>query len=701
MPTSGITISNIVTVRDSSGVLQNKVLITDTTVWGVTGIDYINIKATSPTGVTFFAHGSGVGIAKNGNISISMPVDVDSEITKGVYTYILTVKKTGDVTLYSDTYTYDYQYSSPTVSITELVDGYTSIFSSTDSTNYATAVVTRTHSVTPPVGSGMATQSGASATYSYAPNIWSGDYVLSIVSLLSATFTNYSISDRVTGSKTVTVKFITEDIEFTAYNAYVELYETRLTSNPTLAHTMEPYLLLLASLTTRYMKYAKDGDNLDAYEALVSMDAILNPSASDVVAEILPFVNGSIVGDGTVKMDASDSLGYLANKLDGVTIAPNGSKKAAVLNSPKLGGALANLFARLLSPVFTGTPTAPTPATSDNSQKLATTAFVKSNLTGIDAATLQGNAPAAFATAAQGIKADNALPAASYTKEDILTKLQAILAPLNLSVTQLNGKVSTDFALAVHNQAETTISFTDNTTGNASASSHGYQAKLPNDPNKFQDGTGVWRIPSTFTGADGRSVALRVNGVNLEWQWTTGPDLTWKNLGKVIYADGASAYVYIAHASDNAGTGFTLVDDPALNYISIITTTSPIASPTFANFPVWHYIGPKFGEFGLYTITLPVGPSVANRIAGAVSGVDYPTGWSLSVYGGNPNDLVITHNLSKRTASCTLFTVSGGVETQKVGTAAYTDLVGESLNQTRIAGLSQYPAPLVLHLMFS
>ena len=130
MPTSGITISNIVTVRDSSGVLQNKVLITDTTVWGATGIDYINIKATSPTGVIFFAHGSGVGISKNGNISMSMPVDVDSEIIKGVYTYLLTVKKTGDVTLYSDTYTYDYQYSSPTVSITEAVDGYTSIFSS-------------------------------------------------------------------------------------------------------------------------------------------------------------------------------------------------------------------------------------------------------------------------------------------------------------------------------------------------------------------------------------------------------------------------------------------------------------------------------------------------------------------------------------------------------------------------------------------
>src|SRR5215472_12935439 len=34
-------------------------------------------------------------------------------------------------------------------------------------------------------------------------------------------------------------------------------------------------------------------------------------------------------------------------------------------------------FAPINSPAFTGTPTAPTPATNDNSQKIATTGFVK------------------------------------------------------------------------------------------------------------------------------------------------------------------------------------------------------------------------------------------------------------------------------------------------------------------------------------
>lgn len=46
-------------------------------------------------------------------------------------------------------------------------------------------------------------------------------------------------------------------------------------------------------------------------------------------------------------------------------------------NASQLGGYLASLYAKLASPAFTGTPTAPTAATSDNSTKIATTAFVQ------------------------------------------------------------------------------------------------------------------------------------------------------------------------------------------------------------------------------------------------------------------------------------------------------------------------------------
>lgn len=49
-------------------------------------------------------------------------------------------------------------------------------------------------------------------------------------------------------------------------------------------------------------------------------------------------------------------------------------------------------------------------------------------------------------------------------------------------------------------------------------------------------------------------------------------------------ADGDDAYVYIAYASDDTGTGFTTTFNASLNYIAVKTTTSPIASPAVGDF---------------------------------------------------------------------------------------------------------------------
>lgn len=68
------------------------------------------------------------------------------------------------------------------------------------------------------------------------------------------------------------------------------------------------------------------------------------------VTGILPVANG---GTG-------------ANSLSNITVG----------NANQLGGVVASKYARLASPAFTGTPTAPTPSTSDDSTKIATTAWV-------------------------------------------------------------------------------------------------------------------------------------------------------------------------------------------------------------------------------------------------------------------------------------------------------------------------------------
>jgi len=56
--------------------------------------------------------------------------------------------------------------------------------------------------------------------------------------------------------------------------------------------------------------------------------------------------------------------------------------------------------------------------------------------------------------------------------------------------------------------------------------------------------------------------------------------------------NGAAAYVYIAYASDNVGTGFTTTFNAALNFIAIKTTTLPISSPVVTDFTgLWKQYG--------------------------------------------------------------------------------------------------------------
>ncbi len=58
-------------------------------------------------------------------------------------------------------------------------------------------------------------------------------------------------------------------------------------------------------------------------------------------------------------------------------------------------------------------------------------------------------------------------------------------------------------------------------------------------------------------------------------------------------ADGASAYNYVAFASDTSGTGFSLSPGSGLNYVAFKSTTSPISSPQASDFTgLWkRYVG--------------------------------------------------------------------------------------------------------------
>ena len=134
-------------------------------------------------------------------------------------------------------------------------------------------------------------------------------------------------------------------------------------------------------------------------------------------------------------------------------------KKIAVANAT-------STFAPKVSPALTGTPTAPTAANTTNSTQIATTAFVKNNLTNlVDSApgaldTLNELAAALgddanFSTTVTnliGTKLGTANAAALYvTKTDAVASNNAVLAIVNTKVSKAESVASNNAVLAIVN----------------------------------------------------------------------------------------------------------------------------------------------------------------------------------------------------------------------------------------------------------
>lgn len=84
------------------------------------------------------------------------------------------------------------------------------------------------------------------------------------------------------------------------------------------------------------------------------------------------------------------------------------------------------------------------------------------------------------------------------------------------------------------------------------------------------DFTGLWKNYKGATGAQGIQGEIGLTGA-------AGADGT-------DGADGVNAYVYIAYASDNSGTGFTTTFDANLDYVAIKATTTEIVTPQASDF---------------------------------------------------------------------------------------------------------------------
>ena len=212
---------------------------------------------------------------------------------------------------------------------------------------------------------------------------------------------------------------------------------------------------------------------------------------------------------------------------------------------------------------------------------------------------------------------------------------------------------------------ETDISFTDVTTGNATASKHGYLPKLANTGTRYLRDDGTWQTALEFT--------TDISAVTDEFLSYTGGVLYYNP----AYLDHNSLQNYDAdrHA---------LLDDTTISSTTL-WSSSKINSTFSPNFE----------------IRLNSGATVAQRLVGLVEGTDYPTGWVLSA---DESALVITHGLNSRSKVVKVLskngTTSDCVELQ--GNVAYstkTDVFGTGYDAIRLDAFATITTELYVEII--
>jgi len=75
-------------------------------------------------------------------------------------------------------------------------------------------------------------------------------------------------------------------------------------------------------------------------------------------------------------------------------------------------------------------------------------------------------------------------------------------------------QLSTLYPYVLGNAADSDITFTDITTGNADSDNHGYLPKLPGDSDQYLDGVGVWGTPPFISSVADSDVIFTDNTTN-------------------------------------------------------------------------------------------------------------------------------------------------------------------------------------------
>lgn len=202
---------------------------------------------------------------------------------------------------------------------------------------------------------------------------------------------------------------------------------------------------------------------------------------------------------------------------------------------------------------------------------------------------------------------------------------------------------------------------------------------LNGDSIKFtnpQDGDVISRVSGVWKNTPGSGYSavdsLEFNKLNGRLNWYIGGSVSdYTNVdGRYILLSDSSKYIA------KRDSGLTYLTPNQVN--SLINDVSPLV---------------------IYEIRLPSSTTVSGRISGATSGVDYPSGWVLTV-GTTPTDLIVTHGLNRRVASVTVFAITGTEEQQLFNTASYNGIITTDANTLKIQSLATIQKAIKIYISF-
>ncbi len=201
-----------------------------------------------------------------------------------------------------------------------------------------------------------------------------------------------------------------------------------------------------------------------------------------------------------------------------------------------------NALAPLSNPAFTGTPTAPTPSTADNTTKIATTAYVQANLAALAAPSLTTT------NVTEGTRL-------YFTKDRVNT---ALTAGTNVSITQPGGSGSNT---VIDVTLPTNVSSFTNDVGYLTNASIRTEISATGSIN-YDSGTGVISYTQAVDSVNAKTGAVVLNSDDIS---DVGRTNKW-----------ASATVVRGHLSAGTGIGF------ASGVISLANTSITLNSKSIS-----------------------------------------------------------------------------------------------------------------------